>query len=172
MPALVENPSMFNRCPFPHPHLCPLLPAPRPHQLLPGPAATVNLPAGFWGQLWVASAFVGSRWLSPPHNSWRGPGAWGQAGRQVLVNGLAAQPVSLLTLQLPPTLRGSTGHCEHCPAVTGQPLCLQAGCFPFSFVEDSSLKDSDSEAEKGVEGRVGGRGEEGEERGEGNELCG
>lgn len=85
----------------------------------------------------------------------------------MLVNGLAAQPVSLLTLQLPPTLCGSTGHCEHCPAVRRQPLYPQAGCFPFSFVEDSSLKDSDSEAEKGVEGR-----KEGEERGEGNELCG
>lgn len=83
----------------------------------------------------------------------------------MLVNGLAAQPVSLLTLLLPPTLCGSIGHCEHCPTVRGQPLYPQAGCFPFSLVGDSFLKDSDWEAEKGVEGRVGGRGEEGGEKG-------
>lgn len=81
------------------------------------------------------------------------------------MNGLAPRPISLLPLLLPPTLRGSTGRCEPCPAVRGQPLYPRAGWFPFRLVGDSFLRDSDWEAEKGVGDGVGGSGEEAGEKG-------
>lgn len=73
-----------------------------------------------------------------------------------------------------PDPSSSTRHCEAGPAVRGQPLYPQAGQLPFRLLGESSLRDSDAEAEKAgwgwgewsrVETRRG-------QRGGGKELCG